>query len=153
MGDSAMSVSELERIVIPDDSNKIKVQILREIPIKISGIRDVDILLNNIGITYGFNNYIEMYLNKSEQKNITIPAPTETLKGTLTLDKDTPIIELREIPTDEAKKLIHQYVRENEDCRTSQIIIDLALDPDLVIEALHQLSSEGRLEGKDLESK
>lgn len=116
--------------------------ILREIPFKFSGIRDVDILPNNIGVTFGFNTYVEIYLNESDQKNITIPAPTETLTGTLTLDEDTSVIELRTIPTDEARALIIDYITEHHGATTNDIIFDLALNVDLVLEILKELNEE-----------
>ena len=112
--------------------------ILREIPFKFSGIRDVDVLPDNIGVTVGFNTYVKMYINESEQKNIVIPAPTETLTGTLTLDKDTPVIELRTIPTDEARALILDYITEHHGAKTSDIIFGLALDVDLVLSILKE---------------
>jgi hypothetical protein len=85
--------------------------------------------------------------------NYTIPDFTKTLIGTLTLDENTPIVELRKVPVEEAKRLIHQYLKEHPGSRTSDLIIELTLEPDIVIEALSQLRNEGKVEGKNVRHK
>ena len=85
--------------------------------------------------------------------NYTIPDFTKTLIGTLTLDENTPIVELRKVPIEEAKRLIHQYLKEHPGSRTSDLIIELALEPDIVIETLSQLRNEGKVEGRDVSHK
>lgn len=82
---------------------------------------------------------------------ITMPDITNTISGTLEVSEETPIIELKKIPLEEAKLLIHKYIKEHPGCRTSDLIIELALDPDLVIKALSQLKKEDRIEGRDIE--
>ena len=57
-----------------------------------------------------------------------------------------PII-LREIPKDEAKKLIEEYIKNNEGKWTSDVIFDLRLSVDLVLECLEELQKEGILVG------
>ena len=57
-------------------------------------------------------------------------------------------VELREIPIDEAKKLILDYIDRNPGCYTDDIIFDLQLDPILVVKALKELEEEGKVEGR-----
>lgn len=84
--------------------------------------------------------------------NHTVPDLTKTVTGILTLDENTPVIELRKVPLDEAKRLIHQYLKDHPGSRTSDLIIDLTLDPEIVIEALSQLRCESKVEGKNIGS-
>ena len=60
-----------------------------------------------------------------------------------------PII-LRDIPKEEAKELISEYLKNNEGKWTSDVIFDLKLSVDLVLECLNELSDEGIIEGKNL---
>ena len=85
--------------------------------------------------------------------NYTIPDFTKTLKGTITYDESTPVVELKTVPIGEAKQTIHQYLKEHPGSRTSDLIIELALEPDIVIEALSQLRKEGKVEGKNVSHK
>jgi len=141
-----------ETIIFPEETEKTVTEELIEMPVTISEIEIEDYLSTDIDITLRTRATVKMTFNKAGSKNFIIPDLTEPLEGTIKLDPDTPVIELRELPIDEAKKLIQQYVRENEGCRTSQIIIELALDPDLVIEAIHQLDSEELLESEDIDT-
>jgi hypothetical protein len=85
--------------------------------------------------------------------NYVLPDFTETLIGTFKLDEEAPTIELRQVPIEEAKHLIHKYIKEHPGARTTDLILDLALDPEIVIEALSQLRCEGKVEGKDIDTK
>jgi len=85
--------------------------------------------------------------------NYLIPDFTQTLAGTLALDETTPVVELKKVPIEDAKHLIYKYLRNNPGSRTSDLIIELALEPDIVIEALSQLRCEGKVEGKDIGTK
>ena len=109
------------------------------------------------GIVVSGTTKFSMNINTTESSGITVsgvsytlPDFTKTLTGTLTLDENTPVVELRKVPIEEAKRLIHQYLREHPGSRTSDLIIGLALEPDIVIEALSQLRDEGKVEGKDV---
>lgn len=57
-------------------------------------------------------------------------------------------IVLREIPEEEARKLILDYIEKHPGCLTSEIIENLALDPLLVGRILRQLEKEGKIEGR-----
>jgi hypothetical protein len=82
-----------------------------------------------------------------------IPDFTKTLTGIITLDENAPVVELRKVPLEEAKHIIHEYLKKHPGARTSDLIIELTLEPDLVIEALSQLRCEGKVEGKDVTHK
>jgi len=58
-----------------------------------------------------------------------------------------PII-LRDIPKEEAKELIAEYIKNNEGIYTSDVIFNLRLSVDLVLECLRELYDEGVIEGK-----
>ena len=57
------------------------------------------------------------------------------------------IIEFRELPKEEALRIIKEYIRKHPGCTTSQIIEDLRLDPPLVAEVLKELEEKGEVEG------
>lgn len=82
-----------------------------------------------------------------------IPDLTQKLTGTLKLADDTPVVELRKVPIEEAKRMIYEYLKIHQGSRTSDLIIDLALEPDIVIEALSQLRCENKVEGRDIVNK
>jgi len=60
-------------------------------------------------------------------------------------------IELRVLPIPQAKDLIKKYVDENPGCLTSDIIINLGLEPRNVLEAISQLQREEKLRGENIE--
>jgi hypothetical protein len=82
-----------------------------------------------------------------------VPDFTQTLVGTLILDQNAPVVELKKVSIEEAKHIIYQYLKQHPASRTSDLIIELALEPDIVIEALSQLRCEGKVEGKDVDHK
>ena len=55
-----------------------------------------------------------------------------------------PII-LRDIPKEEAKSLIEEYLNKNEGKWTSDVIFDLKLTVDLVLGCLRELEKEGKI--------
>jgi len=79
-----------------------------------------------------------------------IPDFSQTVAGTFTVSDDASVIELRKLPIEEAKRLVHAYIKEHPGSRTSDLIIELKLDPDIVLEVLSQLKKEQKVEGKDL---
>jgi hypothetical protein len=79
-----------------------------------------------------------------------IPDFSQTVVGTLKVSEDTPVIELRKVPIEEAKRLIYAFIKEHPGSRTSDLIIELELDPDIVLEVLSQLKNEQKVEGKDI---
>jgi hypothetical protein len=82
--------------------------------------------------------------------NYVVPDFSQTVAGTFTVSDETSVIELRKLPIDEAKRLIYAYIKEHPGSRTSDLIIELELDPDIVLEVLSQLKKEQRVEGKDI---
>ena len=148
-----MAILESKIIVIPEKTEITVYPILREIPIKISKIQDVDILSNDVGVTIKGSADVELHFaigEQSEYKIITIPDFKEPLKGTLTLDEDTSVIELRELPVDEARALILDYITEHHGARTSEIIYDLAISVDQVLDILEELREEEEIEPVDI---
>ena len=65
------------------------------------------------------------------------------------MGKNKPI-KLRTIPVEEAKQILHEYIRKHPGSKTSDLILKLALDPKVVVEALSQLSAEGKVEGRNI---
>jgi len=60
------------------------------------------------------------------------------------------VIVLRDIPLEEAIHLINEYVGKNENCLTNDIVMDLELDPGLVLTALKELSAQGIIEPRPI---
>ena len=58
--------------------------------------------------------------------------------------------ELVEIPEEEALAKIKDYVNNHPGCRTSEIIFDLRLDPDLVLKILKKLEERGKVRGEKI---
>jgi len=58
------------------------------------------------------------------------------------------ILKLRKVPHKEAVALIKKYIDEHQGCRTSDIIYDLALDPDLVLSVLTKLEKKKVIRGE-----
>jgi len=90
------------------------------------------------------------YSSGNATTNYVIPDFSQTIAGTFKVSEDTPIIELRKVPIEEAKRLIYAYIRDHPGSRTSDLIIELELDPDIVLEVLSQLKKEEKVEGKDV---
>lgn len=61
------------------------------------------------------------------------------------------VLKLRKIPHEKAVALIKSYIDEHQGCRTSDIIYDLALDPDLVLKVLKKLEEKGKIRSEDFE--
>lgn len=57
-------------------------------------------------------------------------------------------IELVEIPEEEATSRIVEYIKENPGCRTSDIIFNLHLDPNLVLKVLKNLGDQQKIRGE-----
>ncbi len=52
-------------------------------------------------------------------------------------------LELRLIPLAETKPLVADFVQKHPGCWTSDIMKALALDPEVIVQALHELKKEG----------
>lgn len=57
------------------------------------------------------------------------------------------VLELKKIPHKEAVALIKKYIDEHQGCRTSDIIYNLGLDPDLVLAVLEELEEKKKIRG------
>ena len=90
------------------------------------------------------------YAVGTTKTNYVIPDFSQTIAGTFKVSDDTPIIELRKVPIEEAKDLIYAFIKKHPGSRTSDLIIELELDPDIVLEVLAQLKKEQKVEGKDI---
>ena len=62
------------------------------------------------------------------------------------------VLELKKIPRKEAATLITRYIDEHQGCRTSDIIFNLHLDPDLVLNVLKKLEKDKKVRGESIES-
>lgn len=60
------------------------------------------------------------------------------------------VVELKRIPKEEAVVQIQDYVDKHQGCRTSDIIYDLELDPDLVLSVLQELKEKGKIRSENL---
>ena len=58
------------------------------------------------------------------------------------------VVEVRKIPHKEAVALIKKYIDEHQGCRTSDIIYDLALDPELALSILKELEEKKEIRGE-----
>ncbi len=99
-----------------------------------------------------FTMNIDVNTNDSAAKGVdyVVPDFNQKLAGTVKLEADAPVVELRRIPIEEAKQIIYEYLKAHPGSRTSDLIMELELDPDIVIEALSQLKCEDKVEGKDI---
>jgi len=61
------------------------------------------------------------------------------------------VLELREIPHEKAVASIKKYIDKHQGCRTSDIIYDLRLEPDLVLGVLKELEREKKIRGEQVE--
>lgn len=60
-------------------------------------------------------------------------------------------LKLVKIPEKKATKKISEYITKHPGCRTSDIIFDLHLDPDLVLTVVRKLQQKGKIKGKDID--
>ena len=59
-------------------------------------------------------------------------------------------LELKKVPKKKAAQLIKEYVAKNPGCKTSDIIFDLKLHPDIVLPILRKLREEGALRSEKI---
>jgi hypothetical protein len=87
-------------------------------------------------------------------QNVVIPDFKEPVQGTLKLTDESPTVELEsEISLEEAKKLVFEYIKSHPGAKTSDLIIELCIDPEIVLEALKLLGAEDKVEGKDVQDR
>lgn len=82
-----------------------------------------------------------------------VPEFRKEMSGIFTIEPDADVIELKEVPIEDAKKAIYSYLKSKPGARTSDIILDLGFDPNIVVEALSQLKSEDKVEGRAIDGK
>lgn len=82
-----------------------------------------------------------------------VPDFRKELSGTIKLDSEAEFVELKDMPVEEAKKVIHDFLKQKPGSRTSDIILSLGIDPDIVLEALSQLKCENKVEGRAIDGK
>ena len=56
------------------------------------------------------------------------------------------LVELKTIPLAEAKSKVLEYVKKHPGCWTSDIVVNLGIDVDLVLKALEELKNEHKVE-------
>lgn len=98
---------------------------------------------------------LEDYYNNQKQLEEEYLKPikefiSESSEVLLTHSDNSDEIELRKIPKNEAIELIKAYIVKHLGCRTSDIIYDLTLDPDLVMECLNELEEKKKVVGKKI---
>lgn len=62
-----------------------------------------------------------------------------------------PEINLKDIPINDAKNIIHEYLQKNPGATTSDVFINLEILPEIVISSLSELREEGRIRGDNIE--
>jgi len=124
-----------------------------KIPIKMKGINvtDVSTKANTMIVSGQIEEFEMSFSTKDLTSNYAVPDFSGTIEGILELSEETPIIELRKIPLEDAIEKIYEYIKNNEGCSTSDIIFDLQLDPILVVKALSELEKRNLIEGRDVE--
>lgn len=65
-------------------------------------------------------------------------------------ENEVEALELVNIPEKEATKKVSEYITQHPGCRTSDIIYDLHLDPDLALKVLRKLEKQEKVRGKDV---
>ncbi|MCL2258168.1 MAG: hypothetical protein LBH62_07200 [Nitrososphaerota archaeon] len=97
------------------------------------------------------NNWKSEQISKLSQRIQELETKVELLEKSNRVDLEQEIIELKVMPVEQAMLLIEKYVKDNQGVRTSDIICDLSLDPNLVVQALHNLQEEKKVKGKNIE--
>jgi hypothetical protein len=89
--------------------------------------------------------------NNVSGQNRVIPDFREPIQGSLKLSDESPTVELEsQISLEEAKRLVFEYIKSHPGARTSDLIIELCIDPEIILEALKLLGAEDKVEGKDV---
>ena len=88
-------------------------------------------------------------LNMLKKELVTLKNRVEYLERQTNIDGGE--IELITIQKKDASQLIQSYIDLHQGCLTSDIILDLKLDPDLVLEILQELEEKKSIRGKEVE--
>ncbi len=66
----------------------------------------------------------------------------KALKDTQVNNKPEDLITLKDIPKEEGRRNIIEYIKKNPGCMTSEIIEDLKINPSIVLDVLNDLEKE-----------
>jgi hypothetical protein len=120
----------------------------------ITGTQIQSITTENAAITITGTADFRMQGDLTSCSNWVIPDLKQPVSGCFVIDDNTKLIELKgELPIDEVKKLVFDYLEQHNGARTSDIIFDLCLDPEIVLKALNELGTENKVECKDARPK
>lgn len=140
-----MSSLKSEIIIFPEESEKMVKVELEEIPITISEFENIDVASTDNIVLITSKANVKLRFTKSESKSISIPDLSAPVRGTLRLEPDAPVIELRELPNEEARALILDYITDNHGAKTSDIVFSLGLDVKLVLGILKELNEKEQI--------
>ncbi len=146
-----MASMRLKTIIFPEETEKTEEAKLREIPVTISGFQNIDVFSTESNVTITSNAEVTLTFTRTESKNIIIPDLTEPIRGNLKVDRDTPVVELRKLPIDEARTLILDYITEHRGAQTNDLIFGLGLDIDLVLGILKEFYENNEIEMLELQ--
>ena len=103
-------------------------------------------------IVLGTTNF-ELRGSLSSGQNWLIPNFKGPVNGCLSVGEEQ-IIELEsDLTLEEASRKIFEFIEIHPGAKTSDLIIELSLDPKIVVEALEKLRTDNRIEGKNVEAK
>jgi hypothetical protein len=106
---------------------------------------------NSVVTIMGNTDFLLQGSNVSGQ-NVVIPDFKQSVQGSLELSNKCPTVELEsEISLEEAKRLVFEYIKAHPGAKTSDLIIELCIDPEIVLDALKLLGAENKVEGKDVQ--
>ena len=66
------------------------------------------------------------------------------------MEGEEEVVVLQRVPEDEAKKVVLELIKKKPGVRTSDIIIELGLEPELVLKILDELEKEGKVKGEEV---
>ncbi len=116
------------------------------------GAKIQSVIAENAVITIAGHTDFLLQGNNVSGQNMVIPNFKEPVQGSLKLTDECPTVELeREISLEEAKRLVFEYIKAHPGAKTSDLIIELCIDPDIILEALKLLGAEDKVEGKGVQ--
>lgn len=107
-----------------------------------------NVVIRNVGVHYTEIPY--SFENVITDNEISGNSVRGILDSRERAEEDTPIIELKEMPLEDAMELILEYVRANPNSRTSDILCDLGIDIEIGLKALEQLKENELIHSEEL---
>ena len=92
---------------------------------------------------------VELIAERDSKGNYTIPNFSDSISGEFIISSED-IVELREMPLEEAMDLILQYINDNPGARTSDIICDLGIDIEIGLNAFKNLKKRQLIDSEEL---